>query len=177
MKLRRTAAVPVMLTATVLAATVLAVPTGAGAASHPVPWHRYRTAPWHDAPGKVCTFGLSGTPVKDREQTRILARYPNGKPKVQEFRGPLYARYTNMRTGKSVTRNLSGYGWFFYGTSGGVRFFVASHVGLTVDVGNKGYPAGEWVITGQAWVRINSAGDTRIHPLHASAENLCRTLS
>jgi hypothetical protein len=166
-----------MLTATVLAATVLAVPTGAGAASHPVPWHRYRTAPWHDAPGKVCTFGLSGTPVKDREQTRILARYPNGKPKVQEFRGPLYARYTNMRTGKSVTRNLSGYGWFFYGTSGGVRFFVASHVGLTVDVGNKGYPAGEWVITGQAWVRINSAGDTRIHPLHASAENLCRTLS
>ena len=172
MRLRHIVAVLVLL-----AATVLAAPATAGAASHPVPWHRFRTAPWHDAPGKVCTFGLSGTPVKDREQTRILARYPNGKPRVQEFRGPLYVRYTNTHTGKTLTRNLSGYGWFFYGPSGGVRFFVPGHVGLTVDVGNKGYPAGEWVITGQAWVRINSAGDTRIHPLHASAENLCRTLS
>ena len=172
MRLRHIVAVLVLL-----AATVLAAPATAGAASHPVPWHRFRTAPWHDAPGKVCTFGVSAKPVKDGEQTRILARYPNGKPRVQEFRGPLYVRYTNTHTGKTLTRNLSGYGWFFYGTSGGVRFFVASHVGLTVDVGNKGYPAGEWVITGQAWVRINSAGDTRIHPLHASAENLCRTLS
>lgn len=172
MRLRHLVTVPA-----VLAATVLAAPAAAGAASHPVPWHRYRTRPWHDSPGKVCTFGLSGTPVKDREQTRILARYPNGKPKVQEFRGPLYARYTNLHTGKSVTRNLSGYGWFFYRPSGGVRFFVASHVGLTIDVGNKGFPAGEWVITGQAWVRISSAGDTYIRLLHASAENLCRTLS
>ena len=172
MRLRHIVAVLVLL-----AATVLAAPATAGAASHPVPWHRFRTAPWHDAPGKVCTFGVSAKPVKDGEQTRILARYPNGKPRVQEFRGPLYARYTNMRTGKSVTRNLSGYGWFFYGTSGGVRFFVASHVGLTVDVGNKGWPAGEWVFAGQAWVRITSAGDTHIHLLHATAENLCRTLS
>jgi hypothetical protein len=165
-------AVPVML-----AATVLAVPAAAGAVSHTVPWHRYRTAPWHDAPGKVCTFGVSAKPVRDGEQTRVLARYPNGKPKVQEFRGPLYVRYTNMHTGKSVTGNLSGYGWFFFKLSGAVRFFVASHVGYTVDVGNKGYPAGEWIINGQAWVRVSSAGDVHIRLLHATAENLCRTLS
>jgi hypothetical protein len=167
----------VVVVLVMLAATVLAVPAAAGAASHSIPWHRFRTGPWHDAPGKVCTFGVSAKPVKDGEQTRILARYPNGKPRVQEFRGPLYVRYTNTHTGKSVTGNLSGYGWFFYGRSGGTRFFVASHVGLTVDVGNKGYPAGEWIINGQAWVRITSAGDTHIHPLRATAENLCRTLS
>ena len=172
MRLRHIVAVLVLL-----AATVLAAPATAGAASHPVPWHRFRTAPWHDAPGKVCTFGVSAKPVKDGEQTRILARYPNGKPRVQEFRGPLYVRYTNTHTGKTLTRNLSGYGWFFYGPSGGVRFFVPGHVGLTVDVGNKGWPAGEWVFAGQAWVRITSTGDTHIHLLHATAENLCRTLS
>lgn len=172
MRLRHMAAVPAML-----AATVLAVPTGASAASHTIPWHRFRTAPWHDVPGKVCTFGVSAKPVRDGEQTRVLARYPNGKPEVQEFRGPLYVRYTNTHTGKSVTRNLSGYGWFFYKRSGAVRFFAPSHFGYTVYVGNKGFPAGEWVINGQAWARVSSTGDVHIQLLHATAENLCRTLS
>jgi hypothetical protein len=87
-------AVPAMLAATVLAATVLAVPTAAGAASHTIPWHRYRTAPWRDAPGEVCMFGVSAKPVRDGEQTRILARYPRMAP-VPE---PLREGATRIRT-------------------------------------------------------------------------------
>jgi hypothetical protein len=36
--------------------------------------------------------------------------------------------------------NLSGYGWFYYPAGGGLDAFAASHIGLTVPVGNPGSP-------------------------------------
>jgi hypothetical protein len=94
-----------------------------------------RTAPWTDAPGRVCTFGVATTIVADQEQYRTLASYPDGSPKVQEFRGPLVVRYTNTSTNESVVRDLSGYGWFHYGEDGGNHAFIASHIGVTVPDG------------------------------------------
>jgi hypothetical protein len=156
-------------------AALLSVPAAANAS--PVPWQPYRTVPWTDAPGSVCTFGVVTTIVADQEQSRTLASYPDGSPKLQEFRGPLVVRYTNTSTNESVVRDLSGYGWFRYGADGGTSVFVASHIGLTVPVGNAGFPAGEWVITGQSEVSVGSSGTIDVHLLHATAENLCRTLS
>ncbi len=132
---------------------------------------------WADAPGAVCTFGVTTSIVVDQEQERVLASYPDGDPKLQEFRGPLVVRYTNTSTGQSVVRDLSGYGWFHYGTDGSSEAFIASHIGVTVPVGNTGYPAGEWVLTGQSVVSIDSSGTINVRLLHATAENLCRTLS
>ncbi len=142
-----------------------------------IPWKRYRTKPWHDAPGKVCAFGVNVTIVRDQEQDRTLLSYPNGKPKVQEFRGPLFVRYTNASTGKSAVGNLSGYGWFSYPASGGLDAFVASHIDVTVPVGNNGFPAGEWIVSGRALVIIDSAGAINIVLIHATTKNICRTLS
>ena len=173
MRLRHLAAAPCV----VLAAT-LSVPAAASAANaSPVPWQPYRTSPWTDAPGSVCTFGVATTIVTDQEQYRTLASYPDGSPKVQEFRGPLAVRYTNTSTNESVVRDLSGYAWFRYGADGGTGAFIASHIGLTVPVGNAGFPPGEWVITGQSVVTIASSGTINVQLLHATAENLCRTLS
>ena len=162
-------------------AAALGGPAAAGAAvSAPVssiPWQQYRTAPWTDAPGAVCTFGVTTTILVDQEQERILASYPNGQPKLQEFRGPLVVRYTSTSTSQSVVRDLSGYAWFHYGTTGSITAFVASHIDVTVPVGNTGYPAGEWVLTGQSVVSIDSSGTINVQLLHATAENLCSTLS
>ena len=146
-------------------------------AASKIPWKRYRTKPWHDAAGKVCAFGVNVTIVRDREQDRTLLRYPNGKPKLQEFRGPLYVRYTNTSTGKSAVGNLSGYGWFYYPASGGLDALVTSHIDVTVPVGNNGFRAGEWIVSGRALVIIDGTGAINIVLIHATAENICRTLS
>jgi hypothetical protein len=150
---------------------------GRAAAASPIPWKPFRTKPWHDAPGKVCAFGVNATIAGDREQYRTLSRYPDGKPKVQEFRGPLFVRYTNTTTHKSVMGNLSGYGWFYYTAGGGSDAYVASHIGLTIPVGNKGFPAGEWIISGQSLVIVNSAGTINIVLGRATTENICTVLS
>lgn len=149
----------------------------APAAASAVPWKPYRTKPWQDAPGQVCAFGVNATIVRDREQYRTLSSYPNGDPKVQEFRGPLFVRYTNTSTGKSVIGNLSGYGWFYYPAGGGYDAFAPSHIGVTVPVGNPGFPAGEWIISGQSLLIVGSTGAINIVLIHATTENICRTLS
>jgi hypothetical protein len=146
-------------------------------AASKIPWKRYRTKPWHDAAGKVCAFGVNVTIVRDREQDRTLLHYPNGKPKLQEFRGPLYVRYTSTSTGKSAVGNLSGYGWFYYPASGGLDAFVTSHIDVTVPVGNSGFRAGEWIVSGRALVIIDGTSAINIVLIHATAENICRTLS
>jgi hypothetical protein len=150
---------------------------GGTAAAGSVPWQPYRTKPWHDAPGKVCPFGVNVTIVRQHEQYRTLSSYPDGSPRLQEFRGPLFARYTNTSTGKSVVGNLSGYGWFYYPAGGGVDVFVPGHIDVTVPVGNHGFPAGEWIVSGRAMVIIDQAGAISIVLIRASTENICRTLS
>jgi hypothetical protein len=154
-----------------------APPAGPAAGAGSIPWKPYRTKPWHDAPGKVCAFGVNANPVRDHEQFRTLSRYPDGTPREQEFRGPLFVRYTNAKTGKSVVGNLSGYGWFWYPVGGGIDAFVASHIGLTVPVGNPGFPAGEWIISGRSMVIVDSTGAKNVVLIHATTENICRTLS
>jgi hypothetical protein len=152
-------------------------PGATGGAAGAIPWKPYRTKPWHDAPGKVCAFGVKATIARDHEQYRTLSSYPNGNPKLQEFRGPLFVRYTNTSTGKSVVGNLSGYGWFYYPASGGTDAYVASHIGVTVPVGNSGFPAGEWIISGRAMVIVDSTGAINIVLIRATTENICRVLS
>jgi hypothetical protein len=172
-----------MATGAALVLAALGGPAIAGAATASAAtgtsggWQTYRTAPWTDAPGAVCSFGVAATPVVDQEQDRTLATYPNGDPQLQEFRGPLFVRYTNMSTGASVVRDLSGYGWFHYGSDGSIDAFIASHIGLTVDVGNAGFPAGEWVISGRSEVTVSSSGTIGVRLIDATAENLCQTLS
>jgi hypothetical protein len=159
-----------------IASTATASAATAGTTSAAA-WQPYRTAPWTDAPGAVCSFGVAATPVDDQEQERILASYPDGSPQLQVFRGPLFVRYTNTSTGASVVRDLSGYGWFHYGPDGSIDAHIASHIGLTVGVGNAGFPAGEWVISGRSEVTLSSSGAIGVRLINATAENLCQTLS
>ena len=149
----------------------------ATASAHPIPWQPYRTSPWTDQPGQVCAFGVAATIVKDGEQVRTLKSYPDGSPEVQEFRGPLYVRYTNQSSGKSVVGDLSGYGLFTYESDGAIDGRIQQHIGLTVKVGNIGWPAGEWVISGQANVTLSPTGQVSVQLGHAKADDICADLS
>jgi hypothetical protein len=141
------------------------------------PWQTYRSGSLSYPAGTVCSFTLSGTPVKDEEQYRTLQSYPDGTAELNEYRGPLYVRYTNESTGKSVVRNLSGYGYFRFGDgNASIQALFLNNGGISVSVGNQGYPSGYWVEHGQVLVTDNGQGSRVIHVIHASLENLCRTL-
>ena len=168
-------AIPALALVTLTTAALVAAPATAHAQS--IPWQAYRTSPWTDQPGQVCAFGVAATIVKDGEQVRTLETYPDGSPEVQEFRGPLYVRYTNQSSGKSVVGNLSGYGRFTYETDGSTDIYVQQHIGLTVSVGNVGWPAGEWIISGKAHVTVSTTGQTSIQLDHAKADDICADLS
>jgi hypothetical protein len=141
------------------------------------PWQTYRTAPFSYAAGTVCSFTLSGTPVKDGEQYRTLESYPDGTAELNEYRGPLYVRYTNESTGKSAVRNLSGYGFFRFGDGNGtIQALFLANGGISVKIGNQGFPSGYWIEHGRVLVTDNGQGSRVIHVVHATLENLCRTL-
>jgi hypothetical protein len=172
MKLR----VRYLAAAAVTALAAVALPGTASAAG--IPWQTYRTTPWTDAPGAVCAFGVTTAIVKDQEQYRNLRTYPNGDPKLQEYRGPLIVRYTNTSTGKSAVADLSGYGWFHYLPDGALDIGIPSHFDATVKVGNVGQPPGEWILTGRSEVTVTASGAIGIRlSRHATERNMCDELS
>ncbi len=158
-------------------ATAAVAPAASASVTTVPPWQPYRSSAFEDPAGNPCQFAVRATPVRDQEQYRTLAAYPNGDPEVQEFRGPLWVRYTNETTGRSVIRDLSGYAVFHYGQDGGVEASFFRHGGVTVHPGNVGYPAGEWVFTSPFALSIAADGSRTIVQPHPAAENLCRTLS
>jgi hypothetical protein len=143
------------------------------------PWQTYRSGPLSYAAGQVCSFPLSGLPVRDGEQYRTLRYYPDGTAELNEYRGPLYVRFTNDATGRSVVRNLSGYGYFRFadGTGAIEHALFLNNGGVTVKVGNHGFPAGYYIEHGQILVTDNGQGTRVIHVINARLENLCRTLA
>lgn len=100
-----------------ITATVALLPLGAGAslaAATPV------TAP----AGTLCRFTVhSGVPF-DQEYVRSTETYTNGKPKTQEFVGPLVVRVVNRTSGRSVVRDLSGRAIADYGRDGSFDFRI-----------------------------------------------------
>ncbi len=147
------------------------------AASSSSGWQRYYAQPIHDDAGSVCAFAVQGDVVYDKEYYRTLSSYPDGSPKLQEFRGPLYFRYTNESTGKSVVRNLTGRAWFEYRPDGGLVVPWVGHGGITVHVGNQGYPAGEWVLNGGFTLIVKADHNRTIDQYWGTRENLCHTLA
>lgn len=152
-----------------------AVPAHAAAGS---PWTPYRTAPFTLAAGQRCSFGLSGTPIRDRERIRTLATFPDGTPRVQQVDGPLVVRYTNTDTGTSTVRDLTGRALVIYGADGGFREFLESGhfaVGLApTDPGGPGF----FVLSGRgAALTVKPDGSRILAPGRAHVENICSALA
>lgn len=150
-----------------------------GGGSPPGPWQDFRSAPFTDAAGEVCAFAVHGDIVKDEEQVRNLLTYPDGTPQEQQFRGPLFIRFTNESTGKSVVRDLTGTGWFFFTPTGALQFGHGfQHMSLGIHKANAGMtPApGEYYLSGTFDFAINADGTRNFTIERGSAENLCETL-
>jgi hypothetical protein len=155
----------------------VAIASAPTAGSPPGPWQVYRSQPFAYIPGEVCAFGVHGDIVKDKERVRTLLTYPDGKPQEQEFTGPLVVRFTNQSTGKSVVRDLSGTGWFFYGRDGATFGHGFEHLSISIHKVNTSPAKGLYYLSGAFDFAINPDGTRNFTVEHGSSENLCDTLA
>jgi hypothetical protein len=153
---------------------VLAAPA-AGATGGKGGWMPYRTQPF-DAVDR-CSFTVHADIVQDEEGVRTDATFPDGSPRIQEFRGPLVIRFTSTSNGRSAVRDVSGYGRVENKRNGGSVWYFAEGVAIGIPIGNKAYPSGEYIVHGRSWYTIQPDGTRRIWDRHADVENLCRTLA
>jgi hypothetical protein len=138
-------------------------------------WEPFRTQPFVST--DVCSFTIRGDIVKDEEEVRTDATYPDGSAKVQEFRGPLVIRFTNTGSGRSVVRDVSGYALLHFKQDGGSTWFFDGGGSIGVHLGNKATPPGSYILQGKFVFELSADGTRDIHRLHASMENLCTTLA
>jgi hypothetical protein len=139
-------------------------------------WQPYRTQPFLDH--GVCPFDVRGIAVYDKELFTTLATFPDGSPRRQEYKGPLYIRYTNVATGRSIVRNQSGKAWLDVKPDKTQVWRVYDgHFGAAVKAGTNGYPAGEWLFHGDFTLTFTAAGSIGVKLIHATATNLCRALA
>ena len=137
-------------------------------------WTPYRTQPF-DSAGR-CSFTVHGDIVKDEEEIRTVAAFPDGTPRIQEFRGPLVIRFTNTSNGRSAVRDVSGYGRLRTLADGGSVWFFDGGASIGVPIGNTAFPAGSYIVHGRFRLTIAPDGTRDLPHLHAHVENLCDTL-
>ncbi|HEY3683383.1 MAG TPA: hypothetical protein VGL93_10105 [Streptosporangiaceae bacterium] len=165
-----------VLTISAIAGTVVALCAPGASAAPASGWQPVRTPPFVRT--GTCPFPVAGASVTDEEEARVDAVLPDGSPRVEEFRGPLTMRFTNQATGRSVVRDLSGYGRIRFSADGASTGFFPDNVGLHVPVGTPGHAPGEFVVHGGARMTIAADGTREIRTFpHATIEDLCRTLA
>jgi hypothetical protein len=114
---------------------------------HDVEWTPYRTAPFTSPAGMNCTFALRGEPVRDREEIATFATFADGSPRVQQIRGDLRVRYTNLATGRSRVVDLDGIGTIQYFADGGTRLYLDGPAAVGFAPSDP-YPAGFYRLDG-----------------------------
>ncbi|WP_051838246.1 hypothetical protein [Streptomyces sp. NRRL WC-3742] len=172
--LTRPAALVAALATSVL---LLAAPAAQAAGSDDgwVPYHGQDT----DAPaGTVCPFHLHITHVLEGEETRTVARYPDGSPAEVLWRGPLFLRYTNLDTGAQTVRDQSGDATEYRLPDGSTVWEVPgdSHISARIHPGNPYHAPGAFVFSGGAALLVHPDKNVQVLAQNR-VENLCETLA
>lgn len=162
-----------------MAAAIVAVTAGAATAStsNGGGWEPTSTPPFVIPAGDVCSFEVKGDILKDREWMRTPATYPDGSPKVQDFKGVLVIRYTNTSNGKSVVRDATG-SIRVYSLPDGTRISqLKGNNALPIKASNVGFPGGDYITHGDIVVIRHPDGNREVPVRLGTMENLCKTLA
>lgn len=125
--------------------------------------------------GTVCSFELTDDVVSQDEEQRVAQTYPDGTPLETDYRGPLVVRYTNVSTGASIVRDLSGTAQLYSTPDKGSLWVSQDHFGLTVHPGDPNHAAGLYVLTGPSIFVVPTNGYTTVLA-QTHVENICDTL-
>ncbi|MPZ96798.1 MAG: hypothetical protein GEU96_18290 [Propionibacteriales bacterium] len=143
-------------------------------------WTRFEAADTTFPAGKHCDFELFSDVVRDNEFFKNVSLYPDGSPRTQLFKGPLVIQYTNMETGASVVRDLTGNSAVEYAVDGSFRSITIQNGSFSGGMPDGGsHPRGRYIVTGR-WSSLTVNGDgTNTIALgpNGTAENICDTLA
>jgi hypothetical protein len=156
---------------------MLLTPTTA-LADKPGPWAPSPASDFTLAAGTRCPFTLGGEVVSDKERIRTLETNPDGSPRVQEVVGQLKTRFTNLETGASVVRNLTGTGIIEFLPDGSeVLTLQGGHFAVGLGPTDEGGPA-FLIFTGSGFsVLFAPDGSRHVTYGNGTVENICETLA
>jgi hypothetical protein len=124
--------------------------------------------------GVVCPFAISAEPV--REDLAVRYHYDeSGAVDAYQFKGPLVARITNLDTGASVERSLSGFGTVTPHADG--SYDAVFEGGLLLFQRSGDSPSSELLLlTGRTELHGSPTGVKTVVSASGQSEDLCKTL-
>ncbi len=93
-------------------------PLGCGRRPGHSGWTPYEQPDIDYAAGFRCEFAMHGEVLKDHEEFKDVAFWPDGSVRTQLWRGALVIRWSNVETGESVVRDQSAKAVAEYGSDG-----------------------------------------------------------
>ncbi|WP_131051170.1 MULTISPECIES: hypothetical protein [unclassified Micromonospora] len=148
----------------------------AGRGLHPEPWRPYVQQEWTGPAGRYCSFPLGVRVVSQDIRVRVLARYPDGTVKHEEFAGPLTVDFVNTDTGQAVRRDAGGSGLLEYRPDGGwLRYTIVGPAGFGFRPGDL-HPRGYYILDGLHVISIDATGTRGLALAVGRQENVCVAL-
>lgn len=139
-------------------------------------WKPYTQPEFTVPAGVSCSFPLHVDVVRQDLRTRVLARYPDGGVRRQEFAGPLIVDFVNTRTGESVRRNTSGHTFAVFRKDGSfLRYTAFGPIGLGFRAKDT-YPKGYYVLGGLHVITFDADGTRHMALDLGPEENICKDL-
>jgi hypothetical protein len=160
-----------------LAAAMVAVTAVPAAASDRGGWEPTSTPPFVIPAGQICTFEVKGDIVRDNEFMRTLATYPDGSPKVQDFKGLLVIRYTNTSNHKTIVRDATGTMRLIFLADGTRIFQLHGNNAVPIKLTNVGFPGGDYIVHGDFVMIVHPDGNRELPVRLGRMENICQTLA
>lgn len=177
MRLRNLARAVVVAIATTAALGGAAPALAERTQADPEPWQPYRATDFVTPAGRSCDFDLSVAAVEDEEEYRVYSRYPDGTPRIYEYRGKLITRFTNLATGEATIRDLSGHAWVeMYPDGQTMKAF--SGIG-PFSIGFRAtdtYPRGYYRLDGLHRITMDPDGTRHMEVAIGDQEDICQTL-
>ncbi|NNG38588.1 hypothetical protein HJ588_04760 [Flexivirga sp. ID2601S] len=165
----------------VACAAAASVVTAGGAAAQGSPWTPYRASDvLVTAARSTCAFDVQETVLRDREEYRTTASYPDGSPKEQVYRGDLVVRFTNTTTGESVVHDLGGTAVYAFAPDGTPLSLTSEHGPFSATLPAGSVPmTGIYVVSGKGTSVLFGADGTRTLTLgrNGTAIDVCAELA
>ena len=164
----------VALASLALAITTPLLASTAAVGATPEAWQPYTEGPLTLPAARYCgDFDLRSTPVRQDVKSRVLERYDSGAVRVEEYTGLLLVDVTNLSTGTTVQRNLSGHAVVTYREDGTIETYeMRGPIGFGWPQ-QDAYDRGFYVMNGYHVVGFDTSGARTMLVDRGTEENLC----
>ena len=164
------------LTGAALAAVAAPLPAAGADPGGSSGWEPSSTPSFHLAAGESCAFELQADVLYNDEMTRVVERYADGSPRVQDTKGSLGFRLTNVDTGESVRRDTSGTLRATIHEDGSIDFLFQGNGLAVIRSTNTIYSPGVYVISGNVDYVRHADGQREFTEVDGTLEDVCQTL-